>query len=73
MRAGFKRVRPLAGGIEAWVEQGYAVELLPKVEQRTRSAGRTSMPRAAGTCKIARVVERLACVPARSKAVYWSA
>jgi len=28
MRAGFKRVRPLAGGIEAWVEQGYAVELL---------------------------------------------
>jgi membrane protein DedA with SNARE-associated domain/rhodanese-related sulfurtransferase len=27
MRAGFKRVRPLAGGIEAWVEQGYAVEL----------------------------------------------
>jgi membrane protein DedA with SNARE-associated domain/rhodanese-related sulfurtransferase len=28
MRAGFKRVRPLAGGIEAWVEQGYPVELL---------------------------------------------
>lgn len=26
MRAGFKRVRPLAGGIEAWVERGYAVE-----------------------------------------------
>jgi membrane protein DedA with SNARE-associated domain/rhodanese-related sulfurtransferase len=25
MRAGFKRVRPLAGGIEAWVERGYAV------------------------------------------------
>lgn len=26
MRAGFRRVRPLAGGIEAWVERGYAVE-----------------------------------------------
>lgn len=27
MRAGFKRVRPLAGGIEAWVERGYGVEI----------------------------------------------
>jgi rhodanese-related sulfurtransferase len=26
MRAGFKRVRPLAGGIEAWTARGYAVE-----------------------------------------------
>ena len=26
MRAGFKRVRPLAGGIEAWVERGYGIE-----------------------------------------------
>jgi membrane protein DedA with SNARE-associated domain/rhodanese-related sulfurtransferase len=26
MRAGFKRVRPLAGGIEAWVEKGYDIE-----------------------------------------------
>ena len=26
MRAGFRRVRPLAGGIEAWVARGYAVE-----------------------------------------------
>jgi membrane protein DedA with SNARE-associated domain/rhodanese-related sulfurtransferase len=26
MRAGFKRVRPLAGGIEAWVERGYEVK-----------------------------------------------
>jgi membrane protein DedA with SNARE-associated domain/rhodanese-related sulfurtransferase len=26
MRAGFRRVRPLAGGIEAWVEHGYSVE-----------------------------------------------
>ncbi len=27
MRAGFRRVRPLAGGIEAWVARGYAVEM----------------------------------------------
>jgi membrane protein DedA with SNARE-associated domain/rhodanese-related sulfurtransferase len=26
MRAGFRRVRPLAGGIEAWVARGYEVE-----------------------------------------------
>jgi membrane protein DedA with SNARE-associated domain/rhodanese-related sulfurtransferase len=26
-RAGFKRVRPLHGGIEAWIEKGYAVEI----------------------------------------------
>lgn len=26
MRAGFKHVRPLAGGIEAWIEKGYRVE-----------------------------------------------
>ncbi|HQR71894.1 MAG TPA: DedA family protein/thiosulfate sulfurtransferase GlpE [Burkholderiaceae bacterium] len=27
MRAGFRRVRPLAGGIEAWIARGYLVEL----------------------------------------------
>jgi rhodanese-related sulfurtransferase len=27
MRAGFRRVRPLAGGIEAWVARGYDVEI----------------------------------------------
>ena len=27
MRAGFKRVRPLAGGFEAWVERGFAVQV----------------------------------------------
>ena len=27
MRAGFKRVRPLRGGIDAWLERGYAVEV----------------------------------------------
>jgi rhodanese-related sulfurtransferase len=26
MRAGFKRVRPLAGGIDAWLAKGYGVE-----------------------------------------------
>jgi rhodanese-related sulfurtransferase len=26
MRVGFKRVRPLRGGIDAWIEKGYAVE-----------------------------------------------
>lgn len=30
MRAGFTRVRPLAGGIEAWVEKGYDVESGPR-------------------------------------------
>jgi rhodanese-related sulfurtransferase len=26
MRAGFTRVRPLAGGIDAWAEKGYRIE-----------------------------------------------
>ncbi|MES1162951.1 MAG: rhodanese-like domain-containing protein [Rhizobacter sp.] len=26
IRAGFKRVRPLGGGIEAWIEKGYEIE-----------------------------------------------
>jgi membrane protein DedA with SNARE-associated domain/rhodanese-related sulfurtransferase len=36
MRAGFKRVRPLAGGIEAWSERGHAIEspLEPAAQQR---------------------------------------
>jgi rhodanese-related sulfurtransferase len=29
MRAGFKRVRPLLGGIDAWIEKGYEVEVGP--------------------------------------------
>ena len=28
MRAGFKRVRPLGGGIDAWIEKGYDVEIV---------------------------------------------
>ena len=27
MRAGFKRVRPLGGGMDAWIERGYSVEV----------------------------------------------
>jgi membrane protein DedA with SNARE-associated domain/rhodanese-related sulfurtransferase len=27
MRAGFRRVRPLGGGIDAWIEKGYGVEV----------------------------------------------
>ena len=26
MRAGFRRVRPLKGGIDAWIAKGYLVE-----------------------------------------------
>jgi membrane protein DedA with SNARE-associated domain/rhodanese-related sulfurtransferase len=29
MKQGFKRVRPLSGGLEAWLAAGYAVELAP--------------------------------------------
>lgn len=29
MRAGFRRVRPLAGGIEAWAQHGHAIEVPP--------------------------------------------
>lgn len=29
MRAGFKRVRPLGGGIDAWIGKGYGVEVPP--------------------------------------------
>jgi membrane protein DedA with SNARE-associated domain/rhodanese-related sulfurtransferase len=36
MRAGFTRVRPLAGGIPAWVARGYAVET-GETDSRTRA------------------------------------
>jgi 3-mercaptopyruvate sulfurtransferase SseA len=29
MKHGFKRVRPLFGGLDAWVQAGYAVETDP--------------------------------------------
>ena len=39
MRAGFKRVRPLHGGIDAWVAKGYALE--PGVELNRQAAAST--------------------------------
>ena len=39
MRAGFRRVRPLAGGIEAWVARGYEVEIPALAESTSVSAG----------------------------------
>lgn len=38
MRAGFRRVRPLAGGIDAWVARGYEVEGPPPVAEAARDA-----------------------------------
>jgi membrane protein DedA with SNARE-associated domain/rhodanese-related sulfurtransferase len=32
MNHGFKRVRPLHGGLDAWIEAGYAVEIFPPIE-----------------------------------------
>ena len=32
MEKGFKRVRPLAGGLDAWLDAGYDVEGHEKVE-----------------------------------------
>ncbi len=37
MRAGFKRVRPLGGGIEAWIERGHAVLRDDEAEPATTS------------------------------------
>ena len=31
---GFKLVRPLAGGLEAWVEKGYAIDAEPLIAIR---------------------------------------
>ena len=38
MDSGFRRVRPLRGGLEAWVASGYAVEPVPSSELRVPSA-----------------------------------
>ena len=35
MRAGFKRVRPLGGGIDAWIEKGYDVEGAPSTAKES--------------------------------------
>ena len=39
MQKGFKRVRPLAGGLDAWVEAGYATLGGPESTLPVRSAG----------------------------------
>jgi rhodanese-related sulfurtransferase len=38
MDQGYKRVRPLQGGLDAWVDAGYALEALP-VESAGAAAG----------------------------------
>ena len=35
-RAGFRRIRPLLGGIEAWVEAGHPIERVPSAEDAER-------------------------------------
>jgi 3-mercaptopyruvate sulfurtransferase SseA len=35
MEKGFKRVRPLAGGLDAWLEAGYDVEGAPEASEHT--------------------------------------
>ena len=35
MEKGFKRVRPLAGGLDAWLEAGYEVEGEPEKPSHT--------------------------------------
>jgi membrane protein DedA with SNARE-associated domain/rhodanese-related sulfurtransferase len=37
MDSGFRRVRPLRGGLEAWIERGYAVDTIPMPEPATTS------------------------------------
>jgi 3-mercaptopyruvate sulfurtransferase SseA len=42
MNHGFRRVRPLYGGLDAWLEAGYSVEFAPPA-----SAAETAAPAAA--------------------------
>jgi len=37
MDKGFRRVRPLEGGIEAWIEAGYAVSDPLSIDNRRRT------------------------------------
>jgi len=39
MEKGFKRVRPLAGGLDAWLEAGYDVEGAHQEEPRMEHTG----------------------------------
>jgi rhodanese-related sulfurtransferase len=40
-RAGFKTIRPLLGGIDAWIQAGQPLERSPSSTSTTRSNGRT--------------------------------
>jgi membrane protein DedA with SNARE-associated domain/rhodanese-related sulfurtransferase len=50
MNHGFRRVRPLYGGLDAWLEAGYSVEFAPPA-----SAGETAAPAAAVSGKASTV------------------
>jgi len=44
MDRGFRMVRPLAGGLEAWIEAGYAAEPDPLIAIREASIERHESP-----------------------------
>jgi membrane protein DedA with SNARE-associated domain/rhodanese-related sulfurtransferase len=43
MKNGFKRVRPLEGGLDAWVAAGYSVDAFAVIAQRTADARETAL------------------------------
>jgi 3-mercaptopyruvate sulfurtransferase SseA len=43
MKNGFKRVRPLEGGLDAWVAAGYSVEGLSVIAERPRNAAQSAL------------------------------
>jgi membrane protein DedA with SNARE-associated domain/rhodanese-related sulfurtransferase len=47
MDRGYSRVRPLLGGLDAWVAAGHEVELRPGVQERAAGAALPSSPRVA--------------------------
>jgi membrane protein DedA with SNARE-associated domain/rhodanese-related sulfurtransferase len=44
MNHGFRRVRPLAGGLDAWIEAGYAVEAIPVSAATAAGAAPRAIP-----------------------------
>jgi membrane protein DedA with SNARE-associated domain/rhodanese-related sulfurtransferase len=46
MNNGFRQVRPLKGGLEAWIEAGYTVEAVVRAEARPASPSATPQPSA---------------------------
>jgi 3-mercaptopyruvate sulfurtransferase SseA len=43
MNRGFTRVRPLYGGLDAWIAAGYAVEVLEELDPARAAADTESM------------------------------